>query len=207
MTDCIHCHKLYTGNCKQCPGHIAELKAVERKINEHLHNLVTIAWNLQPDGSNPSETHMVSVANHLTTPLTPMHLETQSRHTLSYPKTCFKNVPGSELVASLEDVLTGHQLNVGSIPTAAVPGDVASLRPRKLAQGTFCIHSIPPFPCAYYIHLNSISMSCPVSIIRQHDQDHIGLPPSVKNNRGKNEARGDLPGLTTSAIKSFEKRG
>jgi len=62
MTDCIHCHKIWSGNCKHCPGHIAEVAAFRYKADNYIHSMAQVIWGM-PDGSLPSETetNMVSV--------------------------------------------------------------------------------------------------------------------------------------------------
>lgn len=83
MTDCLNCSTMWSGDCKQCPGHLAELAAWKYKIDQHVHHMARVAWRLQPDRAILSETktNMVSLQD---TTFEPTH-ETQSRHALSYP--------------------------------------------------------------------------------------------------------------------------
>lgn len=124
MTDCIHCSKMWSSNCKQCPEHLAELAAFERRISNYIHHMARVIWRLQPDRSNLSETgtNMVSSAKHQ--PLTPMQEETSQAGHLSYPTTTFNSVPACNITPLAQSGQSGAGICSSRATASAVSSNL-----------------------------------------------------------------------------------
>lgn len=62
MQACLKCSKIFSGKCRHCPTHLAELAEHKRKIDEHINQIVIQVWRLQ-GGSNQPETMNKAVSD------------------------------------------------------------------------------------------------------------------------------------------------
>lgn len=168
MTDCLNCSKIFSGKCKQCPGHLAEPAAWKYKIDRHVHHMARVAWRLQPDRSRLLETENIMASLQDTT-FEPTH-EIQSRHALSYPTITFKSVPACKLAP-------------GSVPIR-----ISEVKQRNVKQLT-TIHSANLWGASFH---QQVSIGQPGRPPALHDARRVSCGIQAAHSK-KQKAEGSNP--------------
>lgn len=64
MEKCMNCHKIFSGKCKDCLAHQAELSEHQRKIDEHIRRMVIQEWRLPGCSNQPRTEAVLSPSTH-----------------------------------------------------------------------------------------------------------------------------------------------